>query len=529
MILFACQCGSPYTVEDQFAGGTLQCTACGKSIQIPAQSDPRVVLIYRAGESEDGVPMLREEVERLVAAGEFTETELIWDETTWRPVTDVMGGGVSAESAAKHKLQLKRKEDEEEAAEAENDSFGDIIPIQKVQLDEDELKQLPTQKRDRKAKKPKKEKKEKKPRGGKETGFRLMMQRAFGNDRSLGRGVNIPIQIFWFLVIVFVGYRMGVGPLVSKIREKPTYVVVYNHTPTPCVASLGWRRLKREIYPRTSACFEVYVGMKERQKLTLTPKSGGDKIKVKVPMWPGGLTVVNPGGLGTFAQWRLDAAKGEKLPSTEVKRLAEQISAHKEPVGLDKLIEAGREIAKKALVKPRKDVLFTSRQYKFDTAILSGDTQTIPKFVKELEERQSKSKTPLDLITCPPNRSIWFNGGSALYDMHNEKRVQMAIYLPTKTYEVGKWQKITVKSSPRLELFESDGALRLKMEIKDYDTRFEGRTYRGTWRYEAWCPKGKWGWQWYFEGSCQKPPKGKARVKYRYDSARAEHGPTFSN
>ena len=149
MILFACPCGTPYTVEDQYAGGTLECTSCGKPNQIPPTSDPRVVLIFRAGESEDGVPMLREEVERLVAAGQFTEAELIWDGTTWRPVTDIVGG-VTSEPEEKPKLQLKRREDEEEEKEEEGDlSLGDIEPIQKVQLDEIDLKQVPVRKRDK--------------------------------------------------------------------------------------------------------------------------------------------------------------------------------------------------------------------------------------------------------------------------------------------------------------------------------------------------------------------------------------------
>ena len=520
MILFACECGSPYSVEDNFAGGTLECTACGKDNRIPADSDPRVALVFRSGESEDGVPMLREEVERLVAAGEFTETELIWDGMTWRPVTDVMGGGVSAASAAKPKLQLRSKEEGSEE-EDEDLPFDDIEPIQKVQLDDEEQKGLPTQKREKKRKA-----KEKKG-GGEATGLRLLLRRASGNDPSLGPRVNIPIQLFWFLVVAFFGFRLGVGPLISKLRHTPTYVVVYNHGESVCTASLGWRRMKKEIHPGTSVCFEVYVGMRETQTVTLTPTAGGKVVKGRVPMWPGGLTVVNPGKLGTYGLWELGAAREEKLSAVDLKRLAEQVGAHKEPNAVVRLVAEGRRIVKKALVDARDDAVFTSDKYVFQPSIVNGEAEAVAKFMKDLEETREKSKKQYDLVTFPAQQTVNFSGGSALLDANDEKRVQMSFSVPKRVFRAGDTQTIKLTGNPNLVITGGKGGLRLWIEVKDYSSTFGSRTYKGTWRYDAWQSKGKWDWKWSFAGRDGKARKGKQTVAFRYDRRREAHGPSF--
>jgi hypothetical protein len=522
MILFACECGSPYMVEDQYAGGTLECTACGKGIAIPSASDPRVALVFRAGESEDGVPMLREEVERLVAAGEFTEAELIWDGTTWRPVTEVMGGG--APGGEEHaKLHLKRRDDEEEEEEGEL-AFDGIEPIQKVQLDEEELQQLPTKKREKKEKK-RKEKKERKSRNA--SGVGLWLKRVFGSDPAMGPKVNVPVQIFWFLVVAFFGFRLGVGPLISKFRETPTYVVVYNGMGQEYTASLGWRRLKKDIYPNTSACFEVYVGMRETQTLTLTPKKGnGPVITSRVPMWPGGITVVNPGGKATFAQLRTGDARKEKLLHADVKRLADQIGGHQDPTGIHKLTPEAKRIAKKALVGERTDEIFTSARFRFDRSILQGDTEVIARFLKKLEERQKKTKREYDLMVFPPQRSVDFSGGSAYLDLRNKNLTRMTIWLPRKQFSIG-IVTLKLKDNPKLEVSNASGRLELKMEIPQ-TTKFGSRSYRGNWRYFAYEEKGKWHWAWSFDGTADKAPKGVKHVSYRYGDNRKPVGPKFS-
>jgi len=520
MILFACECGSPYSVEDNFAGGTLECTACGKGNQIPADSDPRVALVFRSGESEDGVPMLREEVERLVAAGEFTETELIWDGMTWRPVTDVMGGGVLATATVKPELRLKTKEEGSDE-EDEDLPFDDIEPIQKVQLDDEEQKHLPTQKRE-------KRRKAKEKKGGAEaTGLRLLLRRASGNDSSLGPRVNIPIQLFWFLIVAFFGFRLGVGPLISKMRGTPTYVVVYNHGESVCIASLGWRRMKKEIHPGTSVCFEVYVGMRETQTVTLTPKEGGKVIKGRVPMWPGGLTVVNPGKLGTYGLWELDAVRDEKLSGADMKRLAEQVGAHKEPSAVVRLVAQGRRIAKKALADSRTDAVFTSDKYEFQPSIVNGDAVAVAEFMKNLAETREKSKKQHDLVTFPARQTVDFSGGSVLFDANDEKRVQMSLHVPKTVFQAGKNQTIKLKGNPELAVTGGKGGLRLSIEVKDHSSKFGSRTYKGTWRYEAWQSKGKWDWKWSFAGHDGKAPKGKQTVAFRYDRSRKETGPSF--
>ncbi len=533
MILFACQCGTPYSVEDQYAGGSLECTSCGKPNQIPTASDPRVVLIFKAGESEDGMPMLREEVERLVTAGQFTEAELIWDGTTWRPVTDVVLGG-QAKAEEKPKLHLKRREDEVEEEEEGDLSLGEIEPIQKVQLDEIDLQQLPTKKRDKKVKKEKakKEKKEKREKAPSEPGkagkVSQLLRRVFGSDPSLGRKVNVPIQIFWVLVVGWYGFKLGLGPLLSKFREKPSYVVVYNFEQQECTATLGWRRLKKDVYPGTASCFELYVGMREKQKVTLTSRTSGQAMgSVTVPVWPGGLTVVNVGGKGGFAQVRSGATGGENLPGGDVKQLADQIGGHQEPSAILKLAPEGRRIAKKALVNTRRDPFFTSAEFRFERNIVQGDTEMVTKFFEALDKRQKESKKAYDLIAWPPLCNANFHGGSAVYDLRNDQRTQMVIWLPRKTFQVGKSLTVTLKDNPKLEVSDADGTLRLKIEIQNYQSKFGSTDYTGTWRYGASQTNGRWDWAWSFEGQNDKAPNGRKRVYYRYDRNYKESGPTY--
>ena len=71
------------------------------------------------------------------------------------------------------------------------------------------------------------------------------------------------------------------------------------------------------------------------------------------------------------------------------------------------------------------------------------------------------------------------------------------------------------------------GGLRLSIEVKDHSSKFGSRTYKGTWRYEAWQSRGKWDWKWSFAGHDGKAPKGKQTVAFRYDRSRKETGPSF--
>jgi hypothetical protein len=344
----------------------------------------------------------------------------------------------------------------------------------------------------------------------------------------MGPKVNIPVQIFWFLVVAFFGFRLGVGPLISKFRETPTYVVVYNNMDQEYTASLGWRRLKKSIYPNTSACFEVYVGMRETQTLTLSPTKGtGPVVSSSVPMWPGGVTVVNPGGKATFAQIRPEDAKKEKLLHSDVQRLADQIGGNQDPSGVHKLIPEGRRIANKAVVSERTDEIFTSAQFRFDRSILQGDTEVLNRFLKKLEERRKKSKRQYDLVVFPPQRTVDFSGGSAFLDLRNEKLVKMAIWLPRKQYGVG-IVALHLKDNPKLDVSNTGGKLELRMEIPQ-STKFGSRSYKGSWKYYAYEEKGKWHWNWVFSGTADKAPKGVRKVYYTFGDSRKPAAPKFSS
>ncbi|MCK5801783.1 MAG: hypothetical protein KAI66_03075, partial [Lentisphaeria bacterium] len=129
MILFSCEeCKVAYQVEEEYAGGTMDCGSCGVGISIPKTSDKKVILVYKAGESEDGVAMLQEEVERMLVSGELSDTDLAWDGETWRPLPAYLE--LLEDGDEKPKLSLKKQDGY--VPPQPDDEFGDIEPIQKI-------------------------------------------------------------------------------------------------------------------------------------------------------------------------------------------------------------------------------------------------------------------------------------------------------------------------------------------------------------------------------------------------------------
>ncbi|NLF18774.1 MAG: DUF4339 domain-containing protein, partial [Lentisphaerae bacterium] len=131
MILFRCPaCGTAHRADPQYAGGMLPCRHCGQQVPIPHASDPACALVYKAGESDDGVPMTLEEIRVKLVAGELADTDLVWDNSTWKPLAQAFGAVREGENTG---LRLKRREEEPAAPAEDNELAAPLTPLGGVQ------------------------------------------------------------------------------------------------------------------------------------------------------------------------------------------------------------------------------------------------------------------------------------------------------------------------------------------------------------------------------------------------------------
>jgi len=117
MILFRCSCGKSHSVEDQYAGGGLECP-CGVNLNIPQQSEPNIFLIYKNGEVEDGIAMSLEELQAMLARGKMSEIDLVRKDGLWIPLRDVFD------------IDISQKENE--GLSIEEDIIDNLEPIEDI-------------------------------------------------------------------------------------------------------------------------------------------------------------------------------------------------------------------------------------------------------------------------------------------------------------------------------------------------------------------------------------------------------------
>ena len=312
MILFRCSCGAAQSVGDQYAGGTAQCATCGQHLSIPQESDPEVILIYRAGDAEEGVAMTQEQVEAALASAALTPTDLISQEGAWYPLEAVLEGeGLEEATAVPPKVTVK--EGPKGEAIVVDEVVGELIPVRMTDAAEDVTADEPPA-----GEEPgasgflRQKKKEAKAVDGDE---------AVGEEPTEEEGDDVPaakkhkklIRVAQVLVTVLAmvfGFKFGVGPLISTMRNRPTRVMIWNETGQDYQARLGWRRLKANLSNKTLCRFELYVGMREKQTLTLIPTAGGKTLKTKLTLRPGAGVDVVVGWDGAFDVREAQAAPG---------------------------------------------------------------------------------------------------------------------------------------------------------------------------------------------------------------------------
>jgi len=510
MILFPCSCGAAHAVDDEYAGGSMSCDKCNSEIVIPDASDPGVALVYKAGESENGVPMAWTDVTARIEAGELETTDLVWHGNTWVPIGDVMGaqaegddGGPPDPTGAKSKLRLKKD------AEADEAAVEGLDPVEGA------------------AEEGKSEE------GGGGGGF-LAKLLPFGKKKdddgfevdeedSKKKKIMYAVQGVVILIVVYFGYICGIGPLLSHHSEKPTYVIVQNHEDVEYVAKLGWRRLKQELFKKAYCRFELYVGppflgIAERQTLTITPKQkgAGEGCKLKITLRPDAKILVNLKKKGKYGVFDLAKAKGQKIDDS-LGRLLKAISNNEAPTAAMAVTRSARKIAKSTFVETREDLMYTAEQYQLARIWLLGmgagkqqkkDAKGKDK-KKEEKKKPEKPKKPKPLppymIVHPPNYRIDFTGGSCWYYHDDPNKIEMAIHLPLKTIELTDSRTLKVKNLGQLTMRGDADKLTMSVQMTSHTVKAEGMTFSGNWAYNATGDREKgWRWSWVFRGHSSK-------------------------
>lgn len=504
MILFRCpDCGATHRAEAQYAGGTIPCQTCGKQVPIPRESDPECALVYKAGDSEDGLPMTREDVRIKLLSGELSDTDLLWDGTTWRPLSETFGGVHQGEG-----LHLKKTPQKTESEDELAESLDDLPPIQK--LDIDDIVSTGTSRRKATAGKGGllsrfKKGKAADDRAKESPGSGKAGKKKAGKQGPHGK-MHYTMQAVMGLLAIVMGYRFGFGPLISNYRHRPTYVIVQNHENIEFAATFGWRREKKTVYQKSLINFEIFVGMPERQTLRLKPLNGkGESFSVKVPLRPGGITLVNLKRKGRYGIYNAHLVRDKKLATPELKKLAAQIAANQAPSEAIKVNRQIRDLVSGTFVDVKDDLTFISSRYDFPDEML-------PLRSKRRAEAERAGKTlpkkpsgkPKPMVFFPAAATIHFANGSAMHDPDHPGTFHRTILLPISSVTLSSSRTLKL-AKPMLSISGDAKSVHLSIVQSNRTEHLGGVVFKGQWIYRAACPleganRGKWSWHWDFQG-----------------------------
>ena len=535
MILCRCACGELYKLEDEVAGGTVECSKCSAQFPVPAESDPEIALVYYAASDEDGLPMLRDDVTRMLAGGELTATDMIWRDGAWNPLGSVFGEAPAEPvvEAAKPKLRLKKGgagEEEAGAATAEGDAEVKLVVVEK----EPEKKIIVARKADGAAKKEKgKERAKEEKENAKATpaaagassvtaggwkGKLAPYMAKIGQYKKYGRTALA-------VLIVGFGYKFGFGPILASMLRKPSNVIVKAGEGPSYRAVLGWRRLEQEL-PSGSVCrYQIFVGMPESQTLLLEPivndeetkriaglkaqaakagkltaeqqaaiESSGKPIKLKVKVRMGKDVIVNVGQKTVFNIVDDAAVKSLKI-STELSQVIADIGSGKTPTSALALADKLAEIMKAASKGTTKDLFIPLDNYRPDPFMVDSEAM-----------QQLKLDKPM--VTAMPMQRLAFANGSANLTFNQPENVDGSVMAPE--FSVGLVPNITLKVSANtpIQVFRLSQRLRIQLQVGGQPLKVSSGQFTGTWDYQASCKLDKsgpaeWRWQWVFRGSGQ--------------------------
>jgi len=506
MILFKCACGAGYSVDDDMAGQQATCASCGTVMSTPDCSDADLLLVYKEGEDEAGVVMSREQVQALVAAGVFDGSEQTMQNDAWVPISTVLGQAVpepvptpvpeTVENVEPEPSVPSPSLTEDTTAPAwarSTEGQPVVAPPDKDDEHRDKpklsLRRATTDKDDDAA-----------PDSGPEIqpGDSPVADTGPGpaNDTEDEEGKKhsplfYGIQIVIALLILFVGYKYGFGPLISHARGRSTLVVVQNHENTEYQAKLGWRRLKQQL-PANAVCkFDLAVGMSETHTLTLTPQAGpnggeatAEVVKVRVPLRPNCQILVNVRQKGNYAIYRPESVAKENARSAALK-LNSEILKGKRPRSTRAATDRLQEIGKKAVEGFSNDLLFDGDKYRFFR--MYG-------MMRKANDKEDTSK-PL-LVSAEPY-TLKGDGCQLNYYHHDPEHVTGSLGLPGGELTLGDDMKLTIPANCNASVSRQGEHLEVSVSVPNQSVEAEGIKFVGTWTYRASSPgDDKWTATW---------------------------------
>ncbi|MFA5203993.1 MAG: hypothetical protein WC708_06255 [Lentisphaeria bacterium] len=479
MILFRCSCGDTFKVDDTLAGGTGECESCHREFTIPAQSDPDVVLVFKAGSEGDGTPMLKSELENKLASQEFDGADLIWTDDHWTPISDWQAGAAAPPAAPAAPAHVRPTLRIRAVGGGETETEPPPFPADDGEAGADGEEQP--------------------------VAARGVMRQAMGLERytppppaAKPRKAwwKLAVRLILLVVALAAGYKYGGGPILANYLKKPSYVIIHNGDAVQYQATLGWRRLSQELPAGASCHFQVFVGMDETQTLRLTPAGGGAETLIKVPVKMGKNILVNPG--------RKTVYRVVDLPWLAQQRAAEQTAAFAQAMAANRAPQEGLALMEKLDQLSREVVKQNLQDELTDPAPYDLDEMTDDGAATAPGAAAGKPR-----LTCSPLIQAPFADGQFTLNFSESQAATLDASVRLPAFSATLPPNITVKIPEGASLQVNRLAKRLRFALRQEKQTLDlpKGSFTGTWEYSATWPfevtppaVQEWKWQWIFRG-----------------------------
>lgn len=322
--------------------------------------------------------------------------------------------------------------------------------------------------------------------------------------------IKTGLRIVAALVILFLAFKFGVGPLISAGRGLKTVVIVKNSSETTYKLRLGWRMISNSVIGNSQTQFELDVGMPETQGLLIVSEDGKVSKKIRVPVRPGGVTLVNLDQEAKFYVFEPDKIEASSIAGSA--DLAKELISREPPRSAVKVVNSIRELGKTAFKEDRNDLFFDLTKYKPQGGIgyyTSNKANPVTSPVLTLEPFQLEMKT---------------ENGSVKFNPDVPKIVEGSIYLESETkVQLSPEYAVTIPKTAQLRVTFSDKErLDLRFGVGNQKIKHAGKDYNGNWNYAGFYdPAAKaWHWSWTYDGyTTNSQPQDRFRLNITFSDA----------
>ncbi len=500
MIVFKCECGVPTSASAEAAGQACTCPACGKPCQVPAQSDPDCVLIYKSGLPETGQVITTDALTDQVAKGELKAYDLIHYDNEWRPLDDIFEMPAVAPVVA-----------DEGAGPEIAVHFAELPPIPgHVSLKKNCLRN-----------------------GWKALVLWQRRQRAV-KHKPIWQRICYYLLV---LIVLALGYYLGIGKIINYALGRPCYVAVFNPDDCDYQAKLGRQTLP--LIANGHVTFQdIYVAATKKGKLLISSNSAPDQIvyEVAVPLSPSLDVIVNPNGKIEFGVYDFRGMTEKSLDAKARQTLLDDITRLRPPATGRAVLGHLKNMAEEHFQGKKADVLFTSQQYNFSRLSLARSAEYA-------DRRKDQTKAPdafLPTLVKLTRMSFQFKGSTVEYDPTHPETVTALLAVNLRdlnTYAKNKFTAFRPQAAltseaakkaiadSKLSCGEAKGTAQLKIDQNDkrllltFDRPIAATVsandhqHQGNWSFTATLPRenDQWSWLWTFTGAWNppKPARGK--------------------